>query len=292
MSRPITKGATNQSTVVRIVDSTDGTPETGVTSATAGLALFYRREGALRVALTALNDLADAAAAHNDGGLAHIGDGYYRVDPQDLAFASGVSGVLIEGTATNMVVIGAYHQLVDLNLDSQSAIDLKDFADDGYDPSTNKVQGVVLVDTLTTYTGNTVQTGDAFARLGAPAGVSVSADVAAVKVDTAATLVDTAEIGTAGAGLTNLGGMSTTMKAQVNTEVVDTLNTDTYAELASVPAATTTLRNMLQWLFMLGRNKMTQTATTKTLLADDTTTSVATSTVSDDGTTFTDGEMT
>src|SRR3990170_223111 len=35
----------------------------------------------------------------------------------------------------------------------QSATDLKDFADDGYDPATNKVQGVVLVDTTTTVTG-------------------------------------------------------------------------------------------------------------------------------------------
>ncbi len=34
----------------------------------------------------------------------------------------------------------------------QSATDLKDFADDGYDPATNKVQGVVLVDTTTTNT--------------------------------------------------------------------------------------------------------------------------------------------
>lgn len=74
---------------------------------------------------------------------------------------------------------------------AQSLTDLKDFADDGYDPATNKVQGVVLTDTLTTYTGNTLQTGDGFARLGAPAGASVSADVAAVKVDTAAILVDT-----------------------------------------------------------------------------------------------------
>lgn len=61
---------------------------------------------------------------------------------------------------------------------AQSATDLKDFADDGYDPSTNKVQGVVLTDTVTTYTGNTPQTGDSFARLGAPAGASVSADIA------------------------------------------------------------------------------------------------------------------
>jgi hypothetical protein len=35
------------------------------------------------------------------------------------------------------------------------------------------------------------QTGDCYARLGAPAGASVSADIAAVKVDTAAILVDT-----------------------------------------------------------------------------------------------------
>lgn len=42
------------------------------------------------------------------------------------------------------------------------------------------------VGTIDTYTGNTKQTGDAFARLGAPAGASVSADVAAVKTDTAA----------------------------------------------------------------------------------------------------------
>lgn len=45
--------------------------------------------------------------------------------------------------------------------------------------------------TINAYTGNTAQTGDNFARLGAPAGASVSADVAAMKVDTAAILVDT-----------------------------------------------------------------------------------------------------
>ena len=48
-----------------------------------------------------------------------------------------------------------------------------------------------VIPTVTTLTGHTAQTGDAFARLGAPAGASVSADVAAVKADTAAILVDT-----------------------------------------------------------------------------------------------------
>lgn len=39
------------------------------------------------------------------------------------------------------------------------------------------ISRVTLVDTITTYTGNTVQTGDAYARLGSPTGASVSADI-------------------------------------------------------------------------------------------------------------------
>lgn len=55
------------------------------------------------------------------------------------------------------------------------------------------------IDTLTTYSGNTPQTGDNYARLGAPAGASHAADTAAVKVDTAAILGQT---GTTGVVLT------------------------------------------------------------------------------------------
>jgi hypothetical protein len=39
------------------------------------------------------------------------------------------------------------------------------------------------VSTVTTLTGHTAQTGDAFLRLGAPAGASVSADIAAIAAD-------------------------------------------------------------------------------------------------------------
>jgi hypothetical protein len=82
-----------------------------------------------------------------------------------------------------------------------SATDLKDFADDGYDPSTNKVQGVVLVDTLTTYTGNTPQTADHTANI-------------------AAILVDTAEIGAAGAGLTVLATAAALATAQADLDTI------------------------------------------------------------------------
>lgn len=62
------------------------------------------------------------------------------------------------------------------------------------------------------------------------------------------------------------------------------------AELSAVPGVTGTVKDALNWVFTLARNKRTQTATTETVLKDDGTTTLATSTKSDDGTTFTRGE--
>lgn len=58
-------------------------------------------------------------------------------------------------------------------------------------------------------------------KLGAPAGGSMSADIAAIKSDTGNILTDTAEIGTAGAGLTALASAANlaTLTAYVDTEV-------------------------------------------------------------------------
>lgn len=122
MSRELLAGTTNHSTVIRIIDSTDGTPETGVTSATAGLAFNFRRTASAAVAITALNDLALLTTAHTDGGILHIGNGYYRLDFQDAAFAAGATDVLLTGTATGMVVIGELYELV--LYDSQDAVRL------------------------------------------------------------------------------------------------------------------------------------------------------------------------
>lgn len=58
-------------------------------------------------------------------------------------------------TVFNSLVAGSDTLAADVTQiggDAQSATDLKDFADAGYDPATNKVQGVVLVDTTTTNT--------------------------------------------------------------------------------------------------------------------------------------------
>lgn len=78
--------------------------------------------------------------------------------------------------------------------------------------------------------------------------------------------------------------------SEVNAEVLDVLTTDTFAEAGSVPAATSSLKDKINWLFALARNKITQTSSTQTLRNDADDGSVGTSTVSDDGTTFTRGE--
>lgn len=104
-------GTADVSVVIRIVDSADGTPETGVVAATAGLALEYRRELEASVGI-AESDLAALTTAHTDGGMKHIGNGYYRVDLPDAACAAGAAGVLVHGAVTGMVVVGEYVQLV------------------------------------------------------------------------------------------------------------------------------------------------------------------------------------
>ena len=65
------------------------------------------------------------------------------------------------------------------------------------------------------------------------------------------------------------------------------------AEPSAVPAfGTGTIVQAIAWLLALGRNKITQTSTTQTLRNNADAASIATSTVSDDGTTFTRGKFT
>jgi len=87
------------------------------------------------------------------------------------------------------------------------------------------------------------------------------------------------------------GDLTATMKTSVKTQITDALNVDTYAEPSSVPAATTTLVNKIGFLMAKARNKVTQTATTQLVRNDADAATIATSTVSDDGTTFTRGKF-
>lgn len=78
--------------------------------------------------------------------------------------------------------------------------------------------------------------------------------------------------------------------AEINSEMLDVMATDTHTELTSCPAATASYSTMLKYLYMLGRNKITEASGTQLLLRDDGLTTACTFTTSDNGTTFTRGE--
>jgi hypothetical protein len=240
--RQIQKGATDQAVVVRIIDSGDGTPETGVVFNTSGIDLWYRREGATKTSITeatlsALND------AHSDGGVLHIGDGYYRLDLPDAAVASGANGVQIGGTVTGMIVIGCYVHLVDFNpqdavrqgmtalpnaaADAAGGLPISDAGGLDLDAQVGTKINDILTDTGTTLQaevdGIQADTEDIQARL--PAALTADGNIKAdtlriggtlqtandVGADVNDILVDTAEIGAAGAGLTNINLPNQTM---------------------------------------------------------------------------------
>lgn len=129
------------------------------------------------------------------------------------------------------------------------------------------------------------------------AGVRTAVGLASANLDTQLDALPTnAELATALAAaddavLAAIAALNNISTAQVNAQVVDALATDTYAELTGPPAATSTLAAKINWLFLLARNKITQTSTTQTVRNDADSADVATSTVSDDGTTFVRNEF-
>ena len=127
----------------------------------------------------------------------------------------------------------------------------------------------------------------------------IKTDAAAILVDTGTTLdgrIPAALVGgkmDASVGAVAVGvDLSATMAATVKTQAVAALNTDTYAEpVQGSPAATTTLAAKINYLYKFLRNKITQTSTTLSIFADDGTTVDQKSTVSDDATIYTRGEI-
>lgn len=92
--------------------------------------------------------------------------------------------------------------------------------------------------------------------------------------------------------LAAIAALNNLSAAQVNAEVLDVLNVDTFAQPGQgTPAATTTIRLMVAYLYKLARNKKLQTATQFSLLNDDAVTVDQKATTSDDGVTGTVGEL-
>ena len=88
-------------------------------------------------------------ATTDDGGAINVASGVVESNVVQVSGDSGAADNLesyCDGTTPQPV------NVTQIGGTAQSATDLKDFADTGYDPTTHKVQGVVLTDTCTTNT--------------------------------------------------------------------------------------------------------------------------------------------
>lgn len=142
----IKAGSTSVSIDVLIRKAADSTEVTGLVFNTAGNVASYHRQGAARAAIALVTQT--VAGAYSSGGFVEIDatnqPGLYRLDIPDAALATGVDYVTITLKSTSNFT---FNERIALST-------------------------------------ATIQTGDAFARLGAPAGASVSADVAVIAAKT------------------------------------------------------------------------------------------------------------
>lgn len=111
------------------------------------------------------------------------------------------------------------------------------------------------------------------------ADLSISATTGGVKIATAGI----------GSGAWAAGAITA---AAISADVASEIWSEAAVEPTGVPAVTASMLSSVSWLLALSRNKITQTATLQTLLADNTANTIAASTISDDAVTFVRNEFT
>lgn len=187
----IPSGVTDQYIYFVAVDATDFvTRETGLSSFT----VYRSRNGAAAAAMT--TPTVNETDATNMPGV------YELLCDEDMTIGSGNDSeeMVFHITATGMAPVTRTIELYRAKITAGNTLSVESDGD------------LTKVNTLD---GHTAQTGDNYARLGAPAGASVSADIAAIEAQTD-------EIGAAGAGLTAVPWNSA-WDAEVQSEVTDAL---------------------------------------------------------------------
>ena len=202
-------------------------------------------------------------------------DAEVQSEVQDAIEANNLDHVVGTATAIPAIVAGTY---LDQMMDDGTAV---------FDRTTDSLQAIrdhattIKTETASILT-DTAEIGAAGAGLSAiPWNASWDAEVqseVADAVDAAIPAVPTAGsindvLKDLDARLPASGTISTLTAANINTEVVDALNVDTYAEPGQgAPAATATLAAKVGYLYKAWRNKKDNDGTTTNLYADDATT--------------------
>jgi len=186
----IPAGSTSKIIQVPIFDSssTTGALLTGLVFNSTGLTAYYNREGAAGAA-TAITLVTATKGTWTSGGFIAVDGtntpGWYEVHIPDAALATGAKSVILHlKGATNMVPVPILIELTatsnqDAVRGGMTALPASGTLAVNPVLASGTHTGAVIP-TVSTLTGHTPQTGDSYARLGAPAGASVSADIANV----------------------------------------------------------------------------------------------------------------
>jgi hypothetical protein len=249
-------GAQDKFLLIRLY-ATDGTAKTALSY--TDMTITYTRNNA-----SADADVTEATmtmGTHVDGGFVEVdatnSPGLYQFGIPDAAIADGAEEVTFSFNATGVVPVSKSVSLIDVDLRNGPNVAA----------NTVTVEGGDATDAL-----GVAQTGDAYARLGAPAGASHAADIAAIKTDSgnlitrvgtpsnlgggatvAGNLADiesqTDDIGAAGAGLTgiaavgavtgNVGGNVAGSVGSLGAQAKLDVNAEADAALADVGLTTT-----------------------------------------------------
>ncbi len=323
-------GATSQIFQIFIADSSSSTGAglTGLTSGSSGLTAYYHRD--TDTTATAISLVTMTVGTFTSSGFKEIDStnmpGWYQFCPPNAALASGAAscGFHLKG-ATNMAPLP-----IEVDLDAQVDVALWNGtvvaspATAGIPDVNVKNMNNVAATSITTINANqgTTQpinfTGTAGSALVKGdmvdiAGAAVSATTAQIGTNVV-NIKGTASAGTAGyvgldwstinaptsaQGLTGTTISSSQVVASVTADVGITQGAAdkvfgasgaAMAELSGVPSATPSPRNALMLIFMTLRNKLTTTASAKTVF-NDAGSSISSKTLSDDGTTYTETKM-
>ncbi len=304
-------GATSQIFQIFIADSssTTGAGLSGLTSGSSNLIAYYHRDTdttATAIALTTMTVGTFTSSGFAEIDATHM-KGWYQFCPPNTALATGAASCAFHlGGATNMAPLP-----IEVDLDAQVDVTFWNGtvvatpATAGIPDINVKNMNNVAATSITTINANVGQT--------QPVNFTGTAGSALVKVDA----IDLAgQTITAAAGVTfpssvasptNItAGTITTVSGNVNGSV-NSVTTDVgitqaaadkvfgasgaaMAELTGVPSATPSPRNAMMLLFMTLRNKLTTTASVKTIF-NDANASITTKALSDNGTVYTEDKM-
>ena len=313
MTHEVKIGMTDYSVFVFIPDpaSTDGSGKTGLVAANltvSGSRMETDNDATVTDYTSTLNDLAALTTAHTDWGVKEISStlapGLYRLDIADAIFAAGAWTAVVYVMITTSAAAASPIQFHMIPQNPIDGVDVKSVA--GTNQTARDLGASVLLSAGSGAGQLDFSSGVVKANLAQILGTALTETAGQIAAafkkffDIASptstmNIITTVTTTTTATNLTNAataGDLTATMKASVNTEVVDGLSVDTYAEPAQgAPGATVSLAVKIGFLYKAWRNKKTQTATTLSVFNDDAATVDHKSTVSDDGVTATKGEF-